>query len=79
MKRRNLLVVMVLAVLFLFASSFSFTGSTQASVCTNFCLHEYNNCMIDCNGAPSCQQICRDDYYCCLEACNGEECDLGAK
>ncbi len=76
MKRRNLLVVMVLAMTFLFASSFSFTGNTaQASVCTQFCLHEYNNCMIDCNGSPICQQFCRDEYYCCLEMCNNEPCD----
>jgi hypothetical protein len=75
MKRRNLLIVMVLAMTFLVLSSFSFKANTvQASVCTNFCLHEYNNCMIDCNGAPSCQQFCRDEYYCCLKACNNESC-----
>jgi hypothetical protein len=78
MKIRNLLFGFVLSVILLCAGSFR-ANTVQASACTNFCLHEYNNCMIDCNGAPSCQQICRDDYYCCLEACNGEECDLGAK
>ena len=71
MKRRNLLLVMVLAVMFLVASSFSYTGNTaQAFGCTQFCANNYNACMIECNGDPGCQYWCWLEYDCCMNMCN---------
>ena len=72
MKRRNLLAVMVLALTFLFASSFSFTGNTaQAFGCTQFCANGYNACMIECNGDANCQYRCWLDWECCKYMCDG--------
>lgn len=74
MKKRNLLLGFVLAMMVLFAGS-STSARPAATPCTNFCYNEYRNCMIDCNGAPGCQQFCRDELYCCIDNCNGEPCD----
>ena len=74
MKIRNLLFGFVLAMMVMCASSFTM-NTVKASPCTDFCIHEYNNCMIDCNGSPLCQQFCRNEYYCCVETCNTGSCD----
>jgi hypothetical protein len=74
MKVRNLLFGFVLSVMVLCVGSFR-ANTVRASACTDFCAHEYTNCMIDCNGAPGCQAICRADYYCCMDMCNNEPCD----
>jgi hypothetical protein len=72
MKRRNSLIIVVLAMLLLFASSFSFKGNTaQAFGCTQFCANGYNACMIECNGDPNCQHGCWVDWECCKFMCDG--------
>lgn len=69
MNRRNLLVVMVLAMAFLFASSFSFTSNTVKADSCQTCVDVYNACAASCNGNAACLRLCKRDYNECLCGC----------
>jgi hypothetical protein len=73
MRIRNLLIGFVLAI-FLCAGNFT-VNTVKADACTQSCANDYNNCMIDCNGAPLCLARCRAEYYCCIDMCNNGGCD----
>jgi hypothetical protein len=77
MKIRNLLVGFALAMMVLFAGSFTTTAHTD--FCNRFCtLNNYNPCMEGCaSGDFACYDACQADYDCCYYMCsrgNGEPC-----
>jgi hypothetical protein len=73
MKIRNLLFGFVLAMMFLFASSFTSISSARPS-CEGVCLINYNDCVSSCNGEPGCKPACIEAYSCCKLLCRGGQC-----
>lgn len=68
MRIRNLLLGLVLAMMVLFAGSFT-TNTVKADACTDWCVNMYNDCAAQCNGNQICLRICRDEYKCCMSQC----------
>ena len=72
MKRRNLLVVIALAIL-LVCASFTPTSSAGRS-CLSECWDNYNLCKSNCVNDPECLTQCWDNYQCCRAFCLGTHC-----
>ena len=69
MKRRNLLAGFILAMMVMFAGSF--TTTAQIDRCNHACtLNVYNPCMQECDiNDTACRDACQFDYLCCYGMC----------
>ena len=67
MKIRNLLAGFVLAMMVVFAGSFT-TNTVKADSCQT-CVDIYNACAAQCNGNSICLKQCKRDYNECLCGC----------
>lgn len=79
MKRKSPLILIVLAVMVLFASSISSTansgrGETPAVNCAATCWNNYQACKSSCGGDPLCLDECREQFDCCRIICHGLDC-----
>ena len=68
MRIRNLLFGFVLAMMVLFAGSFT-TNTVKADGCIYGCMDLYNACEASCNGDRLCIKQCKKDYDECLCGC----------
>jgi hypothetical protein len=74
MKIRNLLVGFVLAMMVLFAGSFT-TNTVKADYNCG-CQADYDACRLGCNLDEGCIYWCTAWYNCCMNICNGvHSCD----